>query len=302
MTMLAEHEAYRKNILIAVLLTCTGYAFFNLGDAVLKLMAGKFHFSQIFFINGVIIIAFMLLYGWSKDGIRSFRTKKPGLLLARAAMAQVTSICNIMALPHIHLTTFYTLVFTSPFCVALLSSYFLGDKLGKLRMAVILFGFSVVLFIFRPGSGMFSIWALLVLTSAFVYSCQMVLVRHIGSSESRPFMMICGSVMSLLIALPFLSGHYVPPTPYEWGLFLILGISGGIGLLCISYAYQSAPSASVIAPYHYTQIIWGALMGYFFFHEIPGMPTIVGAAMIILAGLYLVHSETRRPILKVSGV
>lgn len=298
----AERHAYRKNIIISVLMTCVGYAFFNIGDAGLKIIAGKFHFSQIFFVSSIIVILFMAAYGWKTEGKKAFQTRKPKLMLVRALMAQVVSLCNIAAMPHIQLTTFYTLVFTSPFWVVLLSAIFMQDKLEKRRLAVILFGFLVIVMVFRPGSGMFNVWSVLVLIGALIYSGQMVLVRHIGSTESRPFMLMCGAAMSFLISLPFLLTHYIPPTPYEWGLFLMMGLTGSIGLLSISYAFQAAPSASVIAPYHYTQIIWGALLGYFLFDEVPGTPLMVGAVLIIMAGLYLVHSETRRPILKVTGV
>ncbi len=296
------HQIYRKNIIIAVLLTCVGYAFYNIGDAALKMTAAKFHFSQIFLLNSIVVIFFMLIYAWNRGGLKSLRTKKPKMLFARAVMAQLISLCNMAALPHIHLSTFYTLVFTSPFWVALLSAYFSDDKLDKRRVGIILFGFAVVLFIFRPGSGTFTVWTALVLASAFLYSCQMVVVRHIGASESRPFMILCGAVMSIIVALPFLSAHWVQPTFYEWGLFLLMGVTGSIGLLAISYAFQSAPSASIIAPYHYTQIVWGALLGYFLFQEVPGIETIIGSGLIILAGLYLIHNETRRPVLRTGGV
>lgn len=294
MTPTDHHLAYRKNIIIAVLLTCIGYGFYNIGDAALKTMASRFHFSQIIFINSSFIILFMAVYGWIKEGKKAFRTKKPGWLLARGTIAQVTALTNIYALPHIHLTTFYTLVFTAPLWVALLASYFLKDKLGKRRLGVILFGFCVILFIFRPGGGMLNIWSLLVLLGTFAYSCQMVMIRHIGSGESRPFMFLCGSVIAVLLAFPFLFTHYVTPTPYEWGLFLMMAITGSIGLLCISYAIQSVPSSSIVTPYHYTQIVWGALLGYYLFHEVPSLETMGGAVLIILSGLYLVYHETRR--------
>ena len=297
-----ERHAHRKNILVAILLTCVGYAFYNIGDAAIKTMGGKFHFSQIFLLNSIVLLVWMVIYGWVREGKKAFRTKRPKLMLIRAALAQVISICTITALPHIHLTTFYTLVFTSPFWVALLSAWFMNDKLDRRRMGVILFGFLVVLFIFRPGGAFFNVWALGVLASSFLYSCQMLMVRELGTSESRPFMIMCGSVMSILISLPFLSAYFIWPTPYEWGLFFLMGTTGGIGLLSISYAFQSAPSASVVAPYHYTQIIWGALMGYFMFDEVPGVETLIGAVLLIISGIYLVHSETRRPILRAGGV
>ena len=250
------------------------------------------------FILSCMVIFFMSAYGGINEGKKAFRTKKLKAMLARAFLSQITSICNILAFPHVQLTTFYTLVFTAPLWVGLLSSCFLNDRLDSRRLGVILFGFLVILFIFRPGGELLNVWSLLVLLSALAYACQMVLVRHIGSGESRPFMFMCGAVMSIAIALPFIGSHYLPPTPYEWGLFLMMGVTGSIGLLCISYAFQEAPSASVVAPYHYTQIIWGAVLGYGLFGEKPGVEVMVGAALIILAGLYLIRHETKQAALR----
>ncbi|HEX2752247.1 MAG TPA: DMT family transporter, partial [Alphaproteobacteria bacterium] len=58
--------------------------------------------------------------------------------------------------------------------------------------------------------------------------------------------------------------------------------------------FQTAPSASTVAPYHYSQMVWGALLGYFIFDEVPEKSTMMGAAVIIGAGLYLIWRETRR--------
>jgi drug/metabolite transporter (DMT)-like permease len=294
MSSAADHLAHRKSVIASVLLICAGYACYNLGDTATKMMAGKFHFSEFFFINSMSIFSFMAVYGWVTERKKAFRTKKPWPMFFRAAVAQVISICNIYSLPHLHLTTFYTVIFTSPFWVALLSAYFLKDKLNRRRMMIILFGFAVILFMFRPGGGLFNGWAVLMLLSAFLYSCQMVLVRHIGASESRPFMIMCGSAMSFFISLPFLPHYFIMPEPFEWGLFLMMGLTGSIGLLCVSYAFQMAPSASIVAPYHYTQIIWGAILGYLCFSEVPKSEVMIGAVLIIMSGIYLIHSETRR--------
>ena len=298
----AGRHAHHKRVLLPILMTCAGYACYNLSDAGLKQLVSptgsNLYFAQVMLISGAAIIFFMGIYGWFKDGKRAFRTKKPGLMFLRAMMATASTLCNLFAFPHISLTTFYTLVFTSPFWVALISAYFFKDKLDRRRVGVILFGFCVVLFIFRPGGSLFDGWAALILASSFVYSWQLMTIRHIGSGESRSFMFICGSLMNVLVALPFIGGHYAALTLHEWSLFVGIGFVNSVGLLCIGYAFQEAPSASVVAPYHYTQIIWGALLGYYIFHEIPKMETMVGAALIILAGLYLIHHETRQKALK----
>jgi len=281
-----------KSALLAILVTCIGYAYFNIGDAAVKILAPRFHFSQVVFLSCAVIISCMLGYGWWTEGKKAFRILHPGLMFWRAALSCVIAVLNTFALPNVQLTTFYTLVFTSPFWVALLSSLFLGEKLERQRIGVILAGFAVILFIFRPGGGLFNVYALMVLVSAFLYSCSMVLMRKMGPNESRTMIISSGSFISMLAVFPFLPGHFIMPTPYEWGLFFMMGLLGAIGVTCIAYAFQNAPSAATIAPYHYTQIVWGALMGYYLFNEVPDQRTLIGAAVIVGAGLYLIYGET----------
>ncbi len=288
-------HARKKSALTAILLTCLAYACYNISDAALKLVAGKFHFSQIMFTNSFFVIFFLSIYGFVREGKKAFRTRKFWPMTLRALFAQVTSICNILAMAHIPLATFYTLVFTSPFIVALLSVVVLKDKLEPRRLAIILAGFAVVLFVFRPGGGIFNGWMLAVLLGSFCYSCQLVIMRHVGAGESRAFMFMYGALMSMVVMGPLVPGHFILPTPFEWGLFVLMSGIGSTGLMCISYAFQTAPSAAVVAPYHYTQLIWGTLLGWFIFHEVPDMHIMTGAAAIIMAGLYLIYTETRRP-------
>lgn len=284
----------RRQTLVAIFLTCVAYALFNVGDALLKLIAARdLHFSQIIIINCTIINICTASAGWLREGKKAFVVLNPKLIMCRSFFSAVTGVCNILALPHIKLTTFYTLVFTSPFWVALLAAIFLKEKLALNRVLVILAGFATVAFVFRPGTDDFNIWAILILVGAFFYSCGLIVMRKVGPKESRTMIILMGSIVSILVALPFFPYHYKPLEPVEWLLFFGMGSLSAISVTCIAYAFQTAPAASVVAPFHYTQIIWGALLGYVLFNEIPDDRIILGAAVIIAAGLYLIFSETR---------
>ncbi len=300
-TIAAQSPLRVKSVVVPILMACLGYASYNFSDAGCKALLEQYHIStvQVMLVASAVSIVFMTVYGWFREGKKSFRTNKPKLLLTRALLAQVNSVCNLLAFPHIHLTVFYTLIFTSPFWVALLSIVVMKEKADKRRIGVILFGFAVVMYIFHPGSGLFNVWSGLILLSAFAFACQLLIIRRIGPHESRALMINYGSVMNILIAVPFLGRHYVPLTAEEWLSFCGIGLAGCIGLLCISYAFQEASSSAVVAPCHYTQILWGAALGYYLFHEVPGMQTLVGAALLILSGVYLVRHERRRTMLKV---
>ncbi len=303
------HHDLRKQTLIAIALTCVAYGYYNIGDAALKMLAGKFHFTQIMVTHCCIIIACTVASGWFREGRKAFYMLHPRLMTSRAVLSALVSVCNTLALPFIKLTTFYTLVFTSPFWVALLATVFLKEKLETARAAVILVGFATIIWVFRPGGGLFDAHALLIVVGAFFYSCTLICMRQMGPKESRPMIIIMGSLVSIICALvvagldvtlrpyinfPWPAFYFTMPNAYQWGLFLMMGALSTISVTCIVYAYANAPSASVIAPYHYTQIVWGALLGYFLFKEIPDNRTMIGASVIIAAGLYLLFTEARR--------
>jgi len=284
----------RRQTIVAIAATAAAYLLFSIGDACTKFVAQKFHFSQIVFTNCTVIITFMVIYGAMWRGRAAFAVRNMKWVLIRAALSVVVGILNILSLPHITLTTFYTLVFTSPFWVAILSSFFLREKMEKEKIIVILLCFCVILFMFRPGSGMFNIWSFCVLGGAFLYSASMIVMRYLGPHESRTMIIISGSVLSILAILPFLPFHFIMPSLKDLGVFLVMGSVSAVGIMCVAFGFQTAPSASTVAPYHYSQMIWGALLGYFLFEEVPEKSTMMGASVIIGAGLYLIWRETRR--------
>lgn len=278
---------------LAIILTVFGYACFNIGDAAVKLLATKFAAPQIMVVNGLMVAGCMLVYGAIRQGRSAFRIRNPKWVAMRAVFAVGTGLANVVALPHVSLTVFYTLVFTSPFWVAILSALFLKEKLEPRRLAVILSGFGVIAWILRPGSDIFNIWSFMVLASAFIYSCSIVTMRYLGTRESRVMIISTGSLLGVAVMLPFAINNWLAMNMIDVLQFAALGVTGAVGVACIAYAFQTAPSAAVIAPFHYTQMIWGAALGYMLFNEVPQLQTMVGAVLLIAGGLLLIWLEAR---------
>jgi drug/metabolite transporter (DMT)-like permease len=100
----------------------------------------------------------------------------------------------------------------------------------------------------------------------------------------------------LVIALgPGLLGqaHLPPPGPVDWLLLLGVGLVGGVGQLLSTEAYASAQVSS-LGPYTYTALLWAALFGWLIWGDVPGPTMVLGGAMIVAAGLYILHREMRR--------
>ena len=280
--------------LLAIGVICLGYFFFCISDAAVKMVASRYHYAQSLFLLGAMVATFMAVYAYFTQGKSAFVIRNKKWVWFRALLFLIGAVLNIFSLPHVQLTTFYTLVFTSPFWVALLSAFFLKERLDAQRLAVIAFGFAVVLYIFQPGSGLFNIWTLMVLCGSFLYSCSVIIMRYVGPNESRPMIVISGALLCAVFAAPIALQNWVMPTPYDWGLYIINAVTLIIGMLSVAYAFQHAPSAATVAPFHYTQIIWGAALGYIVFHDIPGTRVMIGAGLIILAGLYLIYIERKK--------
>jgi drug/metabolite transporter (DMT)-like permease len=86
---------------------------------------------------------------------------------------------------------------------------------------------------------------------------------------------------------------YVPPSWADWGWLFLCGLCGGLGQLCIIGAFRAAP-AVVVAPFQYTQMLWGTAYGYLIWSYRPDQWVMLGAGIVVASGLYILHRETRR--------
>jgi len=94
---------------------------------------------------------------------------------------------------------------------------------------------------------------------------------------------------TMLISLP-VAFFWQTPQGYQWLLLLLMGVLAGVGEVMVIKALELA-EAAVVAPIHYTLIIWGTFYGYFVFHQLPDQWTWLGTAIIVAAGIYTLHRD-----------
>jgi drug/metabolite transporter (DMT)-like permease len=149
-----------------------------------------------------------------------------------------------------------------------------------------------VIIMLRPGSEALRVEALLPLTAALCYAFVMLLSRKLSHREPVVSVLLWTALIGSLVsglALPF---DWVHPTPRDWALFIILGLLGSFTMWFMTLAYRHGPAA-VIAPFDYTILLWGLLLGWVIWHELPAPAMWPGAAILIGCGLYITHRETR---------
>lgn len=227
-------------------------------------------------------------------------TTAPGLQLLRGALLFTVTALFFSALAVLPLAEAIALVQVGPLFITALAALILAEKVGPRRWIAVAVGLLGALLIVRPGLAVFQPAALLALGAAFCFAAFQVLTRYLGGADAIWTTMLWTSITGLLLATVSLPWTWVSPPAAALPGMVLVGASGLIGHAIFVWAMGQAP-ASVLAPFNYLSLLWAMLAGLVFFGEVPEALTLLGAAIIVSAGLYVWHRE-RRAIRPPSGL
>ena len=218
------------------------------------------------------------------------RTTRWKWLLLRTVLASAAMFGFFYGLSKMPLVNALTLGFTAPLMVTALSVPFLGDHVGWRRWAAVVVGFIGTLVMLRPGSGDFSFASVAILIAAFCYACQAISARYLAS-ESMLSLSVYVVAGPLLIASTIINGsNWLMPDTKGWVLFAAAGACSVIAWVGFINGYRGS-SPAILAPFEYAALIGGAVAGYLIWGEVPDRWVLLGAAIIITSGLYVVYRE-----------
>lgn len=223
----------------------------------------------------------------------SLRSKKPLIQVIRSCLMILTTALNFVALKYLQLDQNVTIFFITPLVVAALAGPLLGEWVGWHRMLAIVAGFIGVLVVMHPGIGTFH-WAMLLTLGATIgYAFYNISTRYLAAFDPASVTQTYTPLVGVLVMAPFgLAQWHSPDDWFLWVLFATLGFWGGLGHWFLILAYRMAP-AGLLAPYIYMGLIWMSLAGLVLFDDVPTGWTLAGAAIVILAGLYLFARERK---------
>ncbi len=220
------------------------------------------------------------------------RTRYPRLQLLRSLYLLGATACFFFGIANIGLAEATAIMNVNPVLITLGAALFLGERIGPRRafgIAAALLGAFIVI---RPGSAVFSPFALLPLGAAIFYSAYALTTRFVGRDEDRwtslVYTALFGTV-ALSLAVPF---YWQTPDALSLLLMVALAGFGTTGQLLLITALQRG-EAGMLAPFAYAGLVFAALWGILFFAEYPDGWTILGALVIAGAGIYVWHRETR---------
>ena len=203
-------------------------------------------------------------------------------ILFRCLFGTTGLIANFYAIDRLALADANMLNKLSPFFAILLSIPLLKEKPSKLDIMATIVAFTGALFIIRPTPGnMQLVPALIGLYGGFGAGTAYVFVRRAtGKGASTPVIVICFSLFSCLLSLPFMITDYVPMSPTQLIFLIAAGLSAALGQFSITSAYKYAP-AKKLSVFDYLQVIFAALWGILFFQEVPTVMSVIGYVIII---------------------
>ena len=214
--------------------------------------------------------------------------------LLRLVGAFLSLSCGIWAVSVLPLTTALTLGFAQVFFTALLALLFLKEAVGKHRIGAVIVGFIGVIIVMRPGvEGIIDLNALIPILAAIGTAIAFTSVRSLSQTESTTTLLVYQAIALGVVAGVPLFWFWQTPDLAGTLLMLAIGLVSAVGSW-VSIQSLRLGEASVISNIQYMKLIYGAILGYFLFNEIPDIYTIVGAAIIIASSIYIYRREALR--------
>ena len=220
-------------------------------------------------------------------------------LVSRAALLLASTFCFIAAIRVMPLADALAIVFLAPFIVLLVGKFYLGEDVGPRRVGAALVVFVGVLCVIQPSFAAFGAVALFPLGTAVGFAFYILVTRGL-SRRMHPVALqfhtgliaslLCLQVMIMAEGTDSAMLDQVWPQGINWLWLFGVGFFATLSHMIMTYALSLAPSAT-LAPLQYLELPVATLLGYLVFRDFPNAMALTGIAIIIGAGLYMIHRE-----------
>lgn len=285
-----------------ILLKLVSAVFFAFMSAIVRWLGARYPIGEVvFFRSAFAILPVIVVYAWRGELAAAVRTERPLGQAGRGALSIVGMFCNFGALARLPLVEANAVSFTSPLIGVALAALVLKESVRIYRWSAVTIGFLGVLVVLAPHLTAAELSATLAATAgaagaaygiagSFCNAGTMIQTRRLTQSERTSSIVFYFSLICALAGLVTLPFAWLTPTLPELAALITAGLLGGIAHILVTESYRYA-SASVVAPFDYTSMIWALVLGYAFFDEVPTTMVFLGSAIITAAGLFVIWRE-----------
>jgi drug/metabolite transporter (DMT)-like permease len=290
MSLFAKLSSYddRSARLAGIGLMLLSIFMFSFGDAMGKFIVATYSVGQLLWLRACAALLVLLPIVWKRRA-DFLHLERPWLQLLRVTLSTLEVAAFFLATVYLPLADVITYYLAGPIFVTAMSGLVLGEHIGWRRWTAILIGFCGVLIALRPSAQTISWPAMIALGGSLSFAVLMLITR---SLRATPDIVLATSQFggTFILGVVLSPIGWVTPSAGSLVLFFTAGIISVAALLCVNRSLKLAP-ASVVVPYQYSMIVWAVIFGFVVFGDVPSWATIIGAAIIIAAGLYIFVRE-----------
>ena len=264
---------------------------FALMDTAMKLLSARYPALQVAALRALCSLPLVAAYVAWRGAFRGIFQVRWPMHLLRGVLGILMLALFAYGLRQLSLAEAYSIFFIAPALITALSVLLLKERVNLARWVAIGVGMCGVLVVLRPsGAGFLTVGGLAVLAAAACYAFSAITVRVLARSDRNEHTVFWLIVLIAVGGGALAAPNWVPIPASEIPLLAGLALSGFIGQLAITEAF-SRGEASSVAPFEYSALAWGVGMDWLLWRALPDSWTMLGAAIIIGSGLYLIRHE-----------
>jgi drug/metabolite transporter (DMT)-like permease len=290
---IAEAAARDNHVVRGIMFMIGATVMFAISNALSKWLVAIYPVGEVMFgrsLSSLIVCsAFML----PMTGLAVFATKRVRDHLARGLSQAVSQTFTVLAFSLMPLAGAVAINFSAPLFSALISVIWLKERAGAVRWGALLAGFAGVLIVVQPGADSVQLGALFALANAVMYGSVTVAVRGMSKTESaNTLLMWQMATLAVFHAFLLVFGFRWPTLPHA-GLFVAMGVANAAAQYLWTKALHAAP-ATAVSPFYYFLLVWSLVLGFAVWGDIPTTSLLIGSAIVVASGLFLLYHEAQR--------
>jgi drug/metabolite transporter (DMT)-like permease len=286
--------AERRAATAGILVMLASVLLYSLNDVLGKWLVTAYAVGQVMVLRSLGALAVIGPLAWRRLRASGWLLPRPRLQALRVLLGALECVCFYWAVGHLPLADAMTFWMAAPIFVTALSALLLGERVGARRWLLVAAGFlGVALALGADLGASAGLPALVAFAGSLLYALFLVASRQLRDTPDvvmAALQMLGGLAVGLALVLAAPAAWVTPSAP-DLALMALLGLVATLGHIGVTRALKLAP-ASVVVPYQYSFLIWAALFGWLVFGDVPGLEVLLGAAVIVAAGL-LLHREQR---------
>ena len=277
------------------ILSVLAFLLYTIADASRKLLINDYDIISIIFWSSLLTVIIITITSLlTKNGLNNILVShNMKMKILRGIILSFNTFFGLAAFSLLPMTNAYIIILTAPLIVVLLSSRMYGEKITRYKLLAIAIGFIGAFIVIRPGFTEFNIGYLAAFGCAVFFAIGSSLIKKIGNNEGTLSHSFYPQIMSVFLTAIYLMFDITPISLDDLPLVILASASIILGTSFIAWSMNKIQSSETML-YHYSQIIWGIIIGYIVFSDIPDIYSLIGASFVFSSGVVIYMNSRKK--------